>query len=238
MTILNNRLTRLVLAVLAFSAAATVAAGSASHTKSQALLSVNFEPREVIKIEAGDFHFVPGQVAPIHTHAAPAIGYVAKGEIIYQLEGQKPQLLRAGDAFYEPAGPRVLRFDNASSIEEAVFIDFNLQQKNEPFIIFEKPLTEAIDRRTLPTVTIEPHALNRVDVFVSELAPMTKKQLTRQQITLAYVAQGTVTVKGGGLKTQHYQTGETFSLPFENSVVTVDNASPQEAAKVVTFYLR
>ena len=53
-------------------------------------------------------------------------------------------LLSEGDAFFEPFGPRILRFDNASATEEAVFIDFNLQQAGEPFIVFEKPLTEKI----------------------------------------------------------------------------------------------
>ena len=126
------------------------------------LLSVHFEAREVVKIEAGDFHFAPGQLAPIHTHAAPAVGYVSKGSIFYQVEGEKPQLLTEGDAFYEPVGPRILRFDNASKTEEAVFIDFNLQQAGEPFIVFEKELTEHIDRRTLPTLTLEGKKLIRL----------------------------------------------------------------------------
>ena len=65
------------------------------------LLTANFAPRQVVQVEVGDFHFTPGQVAPIHTHDAPAIGYVAKGMIIYQIEGEKPQILREGDAFYE-----------------------------------------------------------------------------------------------------------------------------------------
>ena len=140
-----------IVALLATFTTATLsgaAANASSQGSTSKLLTANFEPRKVVKIEAGDFHFVPGQVAPIHTHTAPAVGYVAKGAILYQVEGEKPQLLREGDAFYEPAGPRILRFDNASATEEAIFIDFNLQQEGEPFIVFEKELTEKIDRRT------------------------------------------------------------------------------------------
>jgi quercetin dioxygenase-like cupin family protein len=51
------------------------------------LLTAQFESRQVVQVEIGDFHFTPGQVAPIHTHAAPAVGYVAKGQIIYQVKG-------------------------------------------------------------------------------------------------------------------------------------------------------
>ena len=98
---------------------AEIAKTASSEEASVKLLTAHFEPRQVVQIEVGDFHFLPGQIAPIHTHAAPAVGYVAKGEIIYQVEGEKQQILRAGDAFYEPAGPRILRFDNASATEEA-----------------------------------------------------------------------------------------------------------------------
>jgi quercetin dioxygenase-like cupin family protein len=217
--------------------ATTAMAGDASESTSK-LLTASFETREVIKIEAGDFHFVPGQVAPIHTHAAPAIGYVAKGEILYQIEGEKPQLLREGEAFYEPVGPRILRFDNASATEEAIFIDFNLQRQGEPFIVFEKELTEHIDRRTLPTVDLAGQQVDRVDVFVSEVEPAGRKQLTRQELTLAYVAEGVVSVQGGGEKARHFKAGETFSLPAGKSSVTIDNVSAEVPAKVVAFYLR
>lgn len=84
-------------------AASTILAGAvgAETASSIKLLTANFETRDVVQVEAGDFHFLPGQVAPIHTHSAPAVGYVAKGAIIYQVEGEKPQILREGDAFYE-----------------------------------------------------------------------------------------------------------------------------------------
>ncbi|MBL4720674.1 MAG: cupin domain-containing protein, partial [Alphaproteobacteria bacterium] len=126
-------------------------AAAGSPDNSVKLLSAHFDARTVTQIEVGGFHFKPGQVAPIHTHTAPAVGYVAKGMIIYQVEGEKPQILREGDAFFEPTGQRILRFDNASATEKAIFIDFNLEQAGEPFIVFEAKPTEAIDRRTLPT---------------------------------------------------------------------------------------
>ena len=224
------------LAAAIFSATAAIAATAPTQSTSK-LLSANFESRQVIKIEAGDFHFAPGQVAPIHTHAAPAIGYVAKGQILYQVEGEKPQLLREGDAFYEPAGPRILRFDNASATEEAIFIDFNLQQEGEPFIVFEKELTEKIDRRTLPTLDLNAQSVNQVDVFVSELEPNGNKQLNHKDVTLIYIAQGIVSVNTNGKKTRQFKAGETVSLPLAQPTVSIDNISTEIPAKIITFQL-
>jgi len=217
---------------------AAVSTTTEPHQESTAkLLSVRFEAREVVKIEAGDFHFVAGQVAPIHTHDAPAIGYVSKGEILYQVEGEKPQLLREGDAFYEPVGPRILRFDNASATEEAIFIDFNLQQENEPFIVFEKELTEHIDRRTLPTIELKGKSISQADVLVSELEASGHKTIHTDGPTLGYVAEGTVNVITSG-KTQQYIAGQSFSLVGSRATTTVVNNSSTLTAKVVAFHLK
>ena len=225
-----------------FLASTLITTALSSHASTEVstnkLLTVNFDSREVVKIEAGDFHFLPGQPAPIHTHAAPAVGYVSKGAILYQVEGEEPQLLKEGDAFYEPAGPRILRFDNASKTQEAVFIDFNLQQVGEPFIVFEKPLTEDIDRRTLPTVKLNGEKINQVDIFVSELAPAAKTKLAGQQPIMAYVAEGVVKVKVKGQKTQRIVAGASFSLPSQATEAVISNASDEVAAKVIAFHLK
>jgi len=201
------------------------------------LLTANFESRHVVKVEAGDFHFVPGQIAPIHTHAAPAIGYVAKGQIIYQIEGEKPQLLNEGDAFYEPAGPRILRFDNASATEEAIFVDFNLQQKGEPFIVFEKPLTENIDRRTLPTIDLKDQKINQVNIYLTELEARGKKVLNTNRPILGYVAEGVVLIKEMGRASRRYVAGSTYSMKKGQSETYVRNESAEVPAKVIQFYL-
>ncbi len=237
MKLLTKSVQTLTLTAAILSATTSLAVTEAKESTSK-LLTANFETRQVVKIEAGDFHFVPGQIAPVHTHAAPAIGYVAKGEILYQVEGEKPQLLREGEAFYEPAGPRILRFDNASATEEAVFIDFNLQQTGEPFIVFEKELTEHIDRRTLPTLDLNSQSVGQVDVFVSELEPNGNKQLNREEVTLVYIAEGVVTVNAEGEMIKRFKAGETFSLPSGSTSVIIDNTSAETSAKVIAFYLR
>ncbi|MET7422656.1 cupin domain-containing protein [Dactylosporangium sp. NPDC005555] len=52
----------------------------------------------VVEYPPGD----PG--APPHRHAGPAFGYVLEGEMVFELEGEPPRVLRAGDAFWEPGG--------------------------------------------------------------------------------------------------------------------------------------
>lgn len=53
----------------------------------------------VIEYPPGD----PG--APPHRHpSGPAFGYVLDGEMVFELEGEPPRVLVAGDAFWEPGG--------------------------------------------------------------------------------------------------------------------------------------
>lgn len=202
------------------------------------LLTAAFADRSVVQVEAGDFHFVPGQIAPVHTHEAPAIGYVAKGTIIYQAEGSAPQILREGDAFYEPAGPRILRFDNASATEEAIFIDFNFQQAGEPFIVFETPPTEPIDRRALPTLDVPGQEISLVDVYVTGLHAGEVAELDVPDTRIGYVAEGVVNVRAGNAAPERVIAGASFHLPAGNPVVTLENGSDEVPAKVVSFTMR
>ena len=224
----------------AFTVATSMAgvASTNSPASSVKLLTAKFAPRQVKQVEAGDFHFKPGQVAPIHTHSAPAVGYVAKGAIIYQIEGEKPQVLRAGDAFFEPTGQRILRFDNASATEEAVFIDFNLEQTGEPFIVFEKKLTQAIDRRPLPTVDLGGKSVKQVDIYTTDLPHSASLNLAAREPTLGFVAEGVIELRVKGKATQRIIAGKSFALPRAGSEATVTNASSETSARVITFRLR
>lgn len=49
--------------------------------------------------------FPPGDPGtPPHRHAGPAFGYVLEGEMLFELEGEPPRVIRAGEAFWEPGG--------------------------------------------------------------------------------------------------------------------------------------
>ncbi|MZD07675.1 cupin domain-containing protein [Streptomyces sp. SID5785] len=47
----------------------------------------------------------PGDAGtPPHRHSGPVFGYVLEGELVYELEGEAEQVLKAGEAFWEPGG--------------------------------------------------------------------------------------------------------------------------------------
>ena len=63
------------------------------------------------------------------------VGYIAAGTIRFQVEGEEERILRAGDAFHEPAGAPVAHFDNASAHAAATFIAFYLLPPGEDSVI-------------------------------------------------------------------------------------------------------
>jgi quercetin dioxygenase-like cupin family protein len=70
---------------------------------------------EADRVEMHQITLPAGQPAGRHTHPGGVAGYVTGGLITFQLDGEPPRELRAGDAFFEPPGATVLRFDNASA---------------------------------------------------------------------------------------------------------------------------
>ena len=53
--------------------------------------------------------------APPHRHpAGPAFGYVLEGEMLFELEGEAPRVITAGEAFWEPGGD-VIHYSDANN---------------------------------------------------------------------------------------------------------------------------
>lgn len=154
------------------------------------------------------------------------------------MEGEAPQILREGDAFYEPVGARILRFDNASATEEAIFIDFNLEQVDEPFIVFEEFPAEAIDRRTLPTIYIEDRTVDQKDIYVSEISNGGPLDMSNQTEALGLGSEGGIELQIEGEENQRYKSGENFALPGANAQATIINASSEVRAEIITFLMR
>src|SRR5215475_9978635 len=48
--------------------------------------------------------FDPGAVVPKHTHPGEEVGFILSGELTVEVEGKPAQTLKAGDAFFIPAG--------------------------------------------------------------------------------------------------------------------------------------
>ena len=57
--------------------------------------------REVIQVRVD---IDPGVSSPKHSHPGVEVAYVLEGTFEYQLEGQPPVTLKAGDSLYIPAG--------------------------------------------------------------------------------------------------------------------------------------
>jgi quercetin dioxygenase-like cupin family protein len=98
------------------------------------LLEVKFDSRLVDNVQAKEITLIPGQRAPLHRHPCPVVGYIAEGTLIYQIQGQPARTLNTGDAFYEPAGTAIARFDNASTDKPMKFIAFYLSNGEEALI--------------------------------------------------------------------------------------------------------
>src|ERR1700743_3189178 len=76
----------------------------------------------------------PGQRTGEHHHPGGVVGVVTEGVIIFELGGTQRRL-EAGDAFVEPPGATVARFDNASADAPATFIAHYLLRANQPLIV-------------------------------------------------------------------------------------------------------
>jgi quercetin dioxygenase-like cupin family protein len=72
-----------------------------------------------------------------HRHSGPVFGYVLEGEILFELEGETPYPIKAGEAFWEPGGDVVhyqagnLRTDSASR-----FVVFMLCAPDVPMMTY------------------------------------------------------------------------------------------------------
>jgi len=86
-------------------------------------------------VQITEIELEPGQPTGRHVHPVPVVGYVVAGQIHFQVEGEPPRRLRAGEAFYEPAGATILHFDNASPTQPATFVALYLAGQDEHEVI-------------------------------------------------------------------------------------------------------
>jgi quercetin dioxygenase-like cupin family protein len=67
--------------------------------------------KPIDRIEMREITLQPGVAGGLHVHNGPVVGNVVRGSVVYQIDGQAENVLRAGDVFYEPEGARIARFD-------------------------------------------------------------------------------------------------------------------------------
>jgi quercetin dioxygenase-like cupin family protein len=56
--------------------------------------------------------------SPPHRHTGPAFGYVIRGEMIFELEGEPQRVVQAGEAFWEPGGD-VIHYQDGNNLQDA-----------------------------------------------------------------------------------------------------------------------
>ncbi|NEA30494.1 cupin domain-containing protein [Streptomyces sp. SID13031] len=91
--------------------------------------------------------------APPHRHSGPAFGYMLEGEMWFELEGEAPRVIKAGEAFWEPGGDVIhYRDGNNRSDVASKFVVTMLGVPGQPmFVVVEQDeLERRRDRRVPP----------------------------------------------------------------------------------------
>lgn len=75
--------------------------------------------------------------APPHRHpGGPAFGYVLEGEMLFELQGQPPRVIRAGEAFWEPGGDIIHFQDGNNSADTKLrFLVTMLCEPGKPMLV-------------------------------------------------------------------------------------------------------
>lgn len=90
------------------------------------LLTASIGSRTISSVEIKEVTMPPGQKGAYHKHLCPVVGHVVEGSALVQVEGGKAYVVKAGEAFYEPAETPIVHFDNASETEPMKFIAYYL----------------------------------------------------------------------------------------------------------------
>lgn len=89
--------------------------------------------------------------APPHRHpGGPAFGYVLEGEMVFELEGEAPRVVKAGEAFWEPGGD-VIHYSDANNRDDVPlrFLVNMICTPGQPMLVLveEDELVRRSDRR-------------------------------------------------------------------------------------------
>ncbi len=82
--------------------------------------------------------YPPGSAgAPPHRHpGGPAFGYLLEGEMLFELEGAPPRVIKAGEAFWEPGGD-VIHYSDANNRDDmkSRFVVTMLCMPDQPMLV-------------------------------------------------------------------------------------------------------
>jgi quercetin dioxygenase-like cupin family protein len=75
---------------------------------------------------------------PPHRHpGGPCFGYVLEGEMVFELEGEPPRAIKAGEAFWEPGGD-VMHYQDANKRTDIPlrFLVTMIMSPGQPMLVF------------------------------------------------------------------------------------------------------
>jgi quercetin dioxygenase-like cupin family protein len=82
--------------------------------------------------------YPPGSAgAPPHRHpGGPAFGYMLEGEMLFELEGEPPRVIRPGETFWEPGGD-VIHYSDANNRDDVAsrFVVTMLCDPGQPMLV-------------------------------------------------------------------------------------------------------
>ncbi|MDM3974450.1 cupin domain-containing protein [Mycobacterium marseillense] len=99
--------------------------------------------------------YPPGcaEIAPHRHPGGPVFGYVLEGEMLFELEGEVPRVIKAGEAFWELGGD-VIHYSDANNRSDAPlrFLATMLCAPGQPILTFvdDDELEQRRDRRVSP----------------------------------------------------------------------------------------
>ena len=81
--------------------------------------------------------FAPGAIAPWHSHPGEELIYVPEGQLEFQMQGEKPVLLEAGNVLFVPAGKVHMARNPGTTrgVELATYI----VEKGRPLLVRAEP---------------------------------------------------------------------------------------------------
>lgn len=94
--------------------------------------------------------------APPHRHpGGPCFGYVLEGEMLFELEGDAPRVVKAGEAFWEPGGDVIHYSDgnNRDDIPLRFLVTMLCQPGVDMFVLVDDVETRTTQGPPLPDGT-------------------------------------------------------------------------------------
>ena len=118
---------------------------AADHDHHKAVKVTQLSQRDIIeKLDGKDASatvrevtFEPGQKDSPHRHTGPVFGYVLEGEMVFEVQGEPPRVVKAGEAFWEPGGD-VIHYQDANNRTDIPlrFVVTMIMAPGQPMLVF------------------------------------------------------------------------------------------------------